>query len=492
MARRLTTEPFFFILIPIFFVLHGCNENFGFIGIGNAFLLIFIYVLAALILFALFFFFFRNKTKAALPAGYLIAVYLFFGYVKDFLKIHLPGISKYAVLLTILLISIIILVIFLAKTKRTFSRIVLYLNLLLSIFVFMDVAAITMKTLNPPADKFSIFPVLNNQKNIISNSEKPDIYFLIFDEYASSIALKEKYNFENDLDSFLEEKGFQIQKHSFSNYDFTHFSMASTLNMSYLNGIRDSQKATVDDYGYCQKLISNNEVIRFLSANGYEIVNYSIFDLKGNPSPVNQTLLPLKTRLITDNTLFSRIIKDMSWMLYKGHFAIKSLAMKHSLLFVKSTNASMDSVLHRSLKISNNPTFVYAHLFMPHAPFFYDKNGSMRNLDTVALESVDRIDAYLGYLQYTNKKIKDLITQIQNNTRNNAVIILMGDHGFRRRVLGHDSYQNMNAVFFPKKNYGLLYDSISNVNQFRVIFNSLFKQSFDLLKDSTIYLDIPH
>jgi len=443
-------------------------------------------------LFALFFFFFRNKTRAALIAGYLIAIYLFFGYLKDFLKIHFPGISKYVVLLTILLISVVILITFLAKTKRNFSRIVMYLNLLLSIFVVIDVASITIKTLNPPADKFSIFPVLNNKKNIISDADKPDIYFLIFDEYASSVALKENYNFENGLDSFLDQKGFQIQKGSFSNYNFTPFSMASTLNMSYLNGIQNNEKVTIDDYGYCHKLISNNEVIRFLSANGYEIFNYSIFDLKGNPSPVNQTLLPLKTRLITDNTLFSRIMKDMSWIFYAGRFAIKSLAIKRLLLIDQSNNASIDSVLHRSLKISRKPTFVYAHLFMPHAPFFYNKNGTMRNLDTVGSESVDRIDAYLGYLQYANNKIEDLITQIQNNTRNNAVIILMGDHGFRRQVLKHDSYQNMNAVFFPKKNYGPLYDSISNVNQFRAIFNGLFKQTFALLKDSTIYLDIPH
>ena len=101
------------------------------------------------------------------------------------------------------------------------------------------------------------------------------------------------------------------------------------------------------------------------------------------------------------------------------------------------------------------------------------------------------IDSYLDYIPYTNQKIKELIDTIQQNTNHSAVIILMGDHGFRVTPDGSSTghyFQNLNAVYFPEKNYRELNDSISGVNQFRIIFNTLFRQSLPVLKDSTVFL----
>lgn len=62
----------------------------------------------------------------------------------------------------------------------------------------------------------------------------------------------------------------------------------------------------------------------------------------------------------------------------------------------------------------------------------------------------------------------------------------MSDHGYRgliengKKVSAHN---NFNAAYLPDKNYRLFYDSISNVNQFRVLFNTLIKTSLPLLPD---------
>jgi hypothetical protein len=47
-------------------------------------------------------------------------------------------------------------------------------------------------------------------------------------------------------------------------------------------------------------------------------------------------------------------------------------------------------------------------------------------------------------------------------------------------------FMNLNAVYLPNHNYAGLYDSITNVNQFRAVFNNLFHVQLPLLKDSTI------
>jgi hypothetical protein len=67
-------------------------------------------------------------------------------------------------------------------------------------------------------------------------------------------------------------------------------------------------------------------------------------------------------------------------------------------------------------------------------------------------------------------------------------ILLLSDHGFRRPGTDMEDkydFMNLNAVFLPNGNYQQFYDSISNVNQFRALFNSLFRQRYRLLKDST-------
>jgi hypothetical protein len=49
-------------------------------------------------------------------------------------------------------------------------------------------------------------------------------------------------------------------------------------------------------------------------------------------------------------------------------------------------------------------------------------------------------------------------------------------------------FQNQNAVYFPDRDYHLFYDSITNVNMFRMTFDKLFKQNIPLLKDTSIFL----
>ncbi len=151
-----------------------------------------------------------------------------------------------------------------------------------------------------------------------------------------------------------------------------------------------------------------------------------------------------------------------------------------------------DSVVMQSLKPAAQPSFIYAHFYMPHDPFIFDEHSHERSEKSIRDDgNGDLRDAksYLGYLKYTNDKIRKLIDIIQRNTKGKAVIILMGDHGFRQDIKqnDHKSFQNMNAVYFPDHDYHLLYDSISGINQFRVIFNTLFHQSFPLQKDSTIF-----
>jgi hypothetical protein len=71
-----------------------------------------------------------------------------------------------------------------------------------------------------------------------------------------------------------------------------------------------------------------------------------------------------------------------------------------------------------------------------------------------------------------------------------AVIIVEGDHGFRYYTKPGQEfmYQNMNAVYFPDKDYRTLYDSLSPVNTFRIVLNKYFKAGYPMLIDKRMYI----
>lgn len=494
LLKKLSGTSFYVFGIPLFFVLHGTLQNFGFIIFSDCLYLVISYLVAASVIWLLAWLFFRKPRKASLLTAFALSIYLFFGALDDFLKTHVHILSRYSVIMPLILIAFIVLVIYLKKTANKLNRLTFFLNALLIIYLLVDTAGLIWKSVHPDENKLAIYGAgKKNNYTACDSCTNPDIYFLLFDEYASTVSLKETYQFDNSaLDSFLLQKGFSIQRHSHSNYNFTPFSMASLLNMNYISGIKNPDACTITDYANCNYLIRNNEVIDFLSSRKYEIVNYSVFDLAGNPTLVESTLLPVRTRLITDQTLYNRLVRDIGWNFYIGKMEIKWLSKNRIYSGLHNNDLFLELVKQESRKKTNFPRFIYVHLVMPHAPFYYDEHFQSRSEKAmVADQDPGHIDSYLKYLPYTNKNLRELVNTIQINTHDSAVIIVMGDHGYRAKTDDGDSshhFKNLNAVYFPGKNYQLLTDTISGVNQFRVILNSLYKQHLPMLRDSMVFL----
>jgi hypothetical protein len=441
-------------------------------------------------------FFFRNWTKAAVITGVWMSFYFFFAALHEFLKDNAPVkfLSKYSFLLSAFFIVLVIVFIQLKKIKKPFLRSTLFFNVLFGVYILVDASGIVYKVINPHEKSLSVYGFARqNHYKICDTCKKPDIFLLLMDEYTNSQTLKNKYEFDNSpFDSFLVEKGFQIQAHSRSNYNYTPFSMSATLNMSFIEGIKNIKEVSADDYATCGLLVRDNEVIKFLDAHGYDIVNYSVFDLAGNPSMVEQSFLPLKTKLITDRTLFARMNKDIGWLLM-GYYPFKWFRRNY-ILRHRDNNREFQELVEESAKEKKpKPRFIYAHFYMPHPPYYFDRYGQPTDPGVIYKQyKTDPTLSYLDYLLYTNERIKEMITTIRTNSPD-AIIILMSDHGYRKRFNKTDTepqhfFSNLNAIFYPDHNYAGLYDSITNVNLFRVILNKNFNQHFPLEKDSSIFL----
>lgn len=491
MKTLLRTHPYFVALLPIFFVLHGYVSNSQYMEFSNTLPLLATLLAGSGLLFLILWLMLRDKRKAGLTTLYCMGFFLFFGAFYDFLKAWSPWrfLWKYSVLLAAFFLVGIFLFFIIRRSKNDMSKATYFCNLLFLIFIGLDLIKLTGNLWTGKKDGSDV-----TASTLIISAEvhKPDIYFLLFDEYSSSKSLKEKYGLDNSsLDSFLVLQGFKLLPDSKSNYPETSFSMASCLNMNYLPWLKPGMEIRREHYQRCAEDIRNNEVVRSLESNGYEIVNQSVFDLKHYPAPVNQRWFSIDSRLITEETLLGRLCYEFYWIFNRYELLRMILPVTSYEEQMLNNNRCLAGVMAASTMKADKPRFVYGHFLLPHFPFYKDKNGKELPdsvVNGVMQEKLDPLPYYLEYVQYANLEARKLIAGIRANNPQ-AVIIFMSDHGYRWNVPVteiSDVFYNQNAVYFPSGEYRQFYDSITNVNQFRIIFNSLFNTKYPILKDTSI------
>lgn len=484
----LRTWPVYIILLPLFFVWHGYVEHRNLVTMQDAGRLLLLYSGTAIVLFLLCRLLFRNHHKAGIAAFTLLACQFFFGAVHDSVKEIFPGtfFAKYSFILPLLFVLIIAIFIFLKKTNKTLKRFVLYLNTVLLLFILID----TVMFISQKTPKETIAATDISGLKVCDTCTKPDIYLIVADGYPGKQQLKDLFDFDNTaFENELKKRNFHIVDSSSSNYNFTMFSIASTLNMDYLAGIngRNSDKHNI---AVCFSTIKNSRALNYLEQNGYELFNGSMFGFKHQPAAVKPTFIPALVNPIVSQTLLYRVKRDLSYHLattLKLRFVLKKWRTADL-----RNNKKIEEITRRLSETSSpSPRFIYSHFVMPHWPYYYDSTGKETHYTLLSEDYAFNTGAFISYLKYANKEYLALIDHILTTSRKPPVIILMSDHGFREISMTAPEryhYMNLNAVYLPGGDYTGFYSGQSNVNQFRVIFNTLFRQELPLLKDSVSFL----
>ena len=478
------------MLLPLFFVFHGFTEHYNFISVGDASLLLTLYIAGMLVVTSITWLFYRNLIKAAVISFCLMAIFFFFGSMQDLLRKHFAGsfFSRYSFILSMLLLLLILLINWIKRTRSSLLKLTLYLNVLLLVLCGIDalwLGELILVQGRKPGINFS-------DTNLVAcrSCNKPDIFFIILDEYSGNTALKQLFHFDNSaFERQLEQCGFYVAKQSRSNYNYTPFSVASILNMKYLD--LNMAKKAPGNIDYCYQQIRNSDVTNFLIANGYTFSNYSIFDFKDRPAISYDSFLPYNTSLITSQTFLPRVLKDISYNISTGKWKLKWGLNKRTYEHLNNNENIIRAVKERASEKTNIPKFVYAHLMMPHYPYYFDSQNRPLSIEKLLPGQETNKENYVEYLQYCNSRILDLVDNIITNSDRPPIIMLLGDHGFREGAKKEEhryAFMNLNAIYLPEKNYSGFYDNISNVNQFRVLLNKEFEQHLSLLKDSTIFL----
>jgi phosphoglycerol transferase MdoB-like AlkP superfamily enzyme len=169
--------------------------------------------------------------------------------------------------------------------------------------------------------------------------------------------------------------------------------------------------------------------------------------------------------------------------------------IRNRVYFDKRNNENLFNLtLKTAAQKTTTPKFVLTHLMMPHYPYYFDKNGKEFPFESLEEGQQTNHHNYIEYLQYSNKKLLDLIDHILKNSSFPPIIVLMGDHGFRHFTQPVDAkyhFNNLAAVYLPGKKYSAFTDSLTNVNLLRAVLNTTFGQQLPYLKDTAIIMDNP-
>jgi hypothetical protein len=322
---------------------------------------------------------------------------------------------------------------------------------------------------------------------IFENSIRPDIYYIILDEYSGEKSLDNYFNYNNEkFISFLKINDFHVMKNSFTNYVVTAFAAPSIMEMEYVHKSKKYSDIT-DINSIVSNSYQENRVFKFFNQNDYKTI-YIYGGIMEEIKISNQNLCSNKA-IVDFHTQLTQT--TMFWLIQKYQF-INDL---NEIRFCAFNELEMVG------ERNNEPIFVFAHIKLPHDPFTMDSNGETitpQNIDFGIGSDGNKI-GYINQLEFTNKKITELIPKIISNSKSPPIIIIQSDHGVRfdiNKISSNEeilnqydkeilqrSFDGFSAYYFPDNSYEELYEDMTPVNTFRIIFNKFFNTELELLPD---------
>jgi hypothetical protein len=327
-------------------------------------------------------------------------------------------------------------------------------------------------------------------------TKRPDVYWIITEEYGSQSVLKDDFGYDNSafIDA-LRDRGFYVADHSTANYLKTAPSIDSSRNLTYLDGqaLRAEAKSDGDWGPIYRGLQSPFEVQQFLADLDYRFIYAGTFWAPMGKHP------SAEINYVYDKTSSEFLEVLQGATLLKAFEDLGPDApYDWRLNRYNQTLYELRSLRHASTLAG--PKFIQTQLALNHEPYVFHPDGSFITADQS--KSMTHTQQYVEQLKYTNTQMLAWVDQLLDvPAAERPIIVMMADEGpwnpgYRQDESGFDwtrasaadlkeKFGILNAVYLPGKSAEKVgfYDSISEVNEFRVIFNAYFGLNLPLLPD---------
>jgi hypothetical protein len=444
-----------------------------------------------LLLFALFFLVFRQPSRAAIATTIVVVLFATFGHVEDFLGVGGGTLEESSLLVAWGLFCLV--AILLARGVQRPERATRPLNLIATVLVVMNLVPVFPALARSTVDATARWNVDPATLDAHASGPARDVYYLIFDRYAGDQTLSSIYGYDNTsfLDS-LRAKGFHVVDNALADYPQTTHSLASSLNMTYLD---DLAQDVGTDSGHWNPLYASfvdPTVARAFRSMGYQYEHVgSWWEVTRDDPTADRNFIfggpPEFGRVFMDTTILPALSRRLG--ILPGNFERQEW---------ERLPYQVDS-LH-TIAQDPNPTFTFAHFLFPHPPYVFHADGSF------APPGEDRSveQAYMEQLQYANTVIGSIVDMLQSQPGPKPVIVVQSDEGPYPPQLDTDleivhydwasaddvelgrHLRILNALYLPglKPDVEIAPD-LTPVNTFRIVLDDYFGAKLPLLPNRT-------
>ena len=510
-------HPFLIAFFPIIAIY---SVNIGFIQLEQFILPTLLIVGSAFLFFLCLKYILKNGKKAALIVSLSFIIFFSFGHVYNMLNqvsIGDTDLGSNKILLPIFTILFGIGSFLIIKTKRTLDNATSIVNTISIVFISVIVVMVGIEMFGcdecliqqdtswefdfNSTEKIDFSPHFEEHSFEISEYETlPNVYYIILDGYPRNDVLKKHMNFDNsEFTNLLKQRGFHVAESSYANYSFSSQSISSTMNMGYVNFLADQFGEDSREYnpllGKDVGLYADNQVIKNFKLMGYKVVKIGSAATYIHKMPLADLSPCYKTIHLMDNRLFDAVGRTSMI----GYF-IERWSEEQQRQIVLCDFEELPKIND----YFEERVFVWSHITLPHFPLIFGPNGEPITPGTSLLtmnhpeytdDSWDVKQQFVQQIQFTNKKSIEFIDKILENEKR-AIIIIQSDHGSAFGVnlqdpTDDDVFQrlsNFNAIYFPDEKHRemLTYDR-TNVNTFRIVFNTYFGSDYEMLEDKTYW-----
>ena len=329
-----------------------------------------------------------------------------------------------------------------------------------------------------------------------SGEEKPDIYCIFLDGYPRTDTLFRMFGADNRAFVMnLSELDFSLAHNSLANYPMYDLSLASFLNLDYL------QNLAPEDTGYppyvLRTLIRENRLFDFASRQGYEVVAFSPGLALMEPGPPARRIEPAQALtevelVLLNRTVVGRIMEVVYYFRFDNPAFWQFRSRRDRILHAFDEIKSIAGAPH------DRPRFVFAPVLLPQPPFLFSADGGRANPYGPGSKATDRIfkgsaqefaAMYLGQLQWTNQQLLETVTAIRENSSTPPVILIVSGGGpatlSNADTTGDATrarYENFVALYNPAEGTAPLPDNVVLANVPRIMLNEVFNLALPMLE----------
>lgn len=494
-------HPAFFAVFPIVFLF---ADNLGAVNLPQLWFPMLASVAVAALLFLLSWLIFKNTHKAGLVTSLLVLLFYMYRPVYTVAQTNALFQSLYLhrhrqlMLLFILVGALTIYLI--NKQKKPLQNLTYIINATALILVLPSFFQIGFHFLQAPSKKEIKNDLPRNPSKPLPTNA-PDIYYFILDGYARHDVLQEVYGYNNEpFLKQLEQRGFYIARNSTSNYCQTILSLASSLNMNYLQNLPEYKNYTGNKGKVLVEMIAESAARKELRKFGYKFMTFAsgfyASEIK-NADRYWESATSIHFDEFENALLNSTPLPDLALQFFQKNI-FYGLHRKLVLFpFQKLPEAVTEA----------SPKFVFVHIVAPHPPFVFGPNGEEVQADRpfnyydgsyfikTGGSVPEYINGYKGQVQFLNPKILAAVDTILAASKTPPVIILQGDHSARlhldwddeKKTRQKETFSVLSAYHFPGKDTTGLYPEISQVNNFRLILNKYFAANLPMLPTRNYY-----